>query len=114
MATIPVVAGAVIGSTVVPQIPTAADVIAAGPYSLIMLVVRTAATNTYAGTIDDPTSATPLGATAFNPDIGTGTIPINTTKAFLLPTGRFKDSNGNINIVSASTFTGTTVEAYGF
>lgn len=116
MSTIPVVSANVVGATVTPQVPTAADVIVPGPYSFILLVVRTGGTNTYSGTIDDPTSQAPAGtlAGAFNPDIVTGTIPINTTKAFLLPASRFKDSNGNINITSSSTFAGTTVEAYGF
>lgn len=114
MSTIPVVAGTVTGATVTPQVPTAADVIPAGPYSTIKLVIRTGATNTYSGVIDDPTSVGPAGNIAFNPDLSTGTIPINTTKSFDLPAGRFKDSNGNINITSGSTFAGTTLEAYGY
>lgn len=116
MTDIPVVASNVNGVTVTPQVPTATDTITPGPYSFVLLVVRTGGTNTYSGTIDDPTSQAPAGnlAGAFNPDIITGVIPINTTKSFLLPANRFKDSNGKINITSGSTFAGTTVEAYGF
>jgi hypothetical protein len=113
MTAIPVIAGAVTGAVVTPQVPTATDLIAAGPYSTIKLIVRTGGTNTYTFVADDPTSVTPAGATQFNPDM-TQVVPISTTKAFDLPAGRFKDANGNINITSASTFTGTTVEAYGY
>lgn len=113
MTTLTPVAPAIAGNTVTPIVPTAADVIPCSAYSVVILIVRTGGTNTYTGSIDDPTSQTPASATAFNPDVSTGAVPISTTKSFRLDTARFRDSSGNINITSSSTFTGTTLEAYG-
>lgn len=49
-------------------------------------------------TIDDPTSASPVGATAFNPDLVGATVPITTgATAQLIDANRFRDSNGNVN-----------------
>lgn len=49
-------------------------------------------------TLDDPTSATPVGATAFNPDLVGFTVPITTGATFqLIDAGRFRDTNGNVN-----------------
>ena len=93
--------------------PTAADTIPCAAYRWILLIVRTGGTNTYAANIDDPVSQSPSAATAFNPDIATGTVAISSAKAFRLDCARFRDANGNINITSSSTFTGTTLEAYG-
>lgn len=104
---------AVTGTTLVPIVPTASDQIPCSAYKAVLLVVRTGGTNTYAATIDDPTSQGPAGATAYNPDLATGTVPISTVRVFRLETARFKDANGNINLTSSSTFTGTTLEAYG-
>lgn len=49
-------------------------------------------------TIDDPNSATPVGATAFNPDMVGFTIPITTgATAQLIDASRFRDGSGNVN-----------------
>lgn len=113
MSTITPVAPSVTPATVTPIVPTAADVIPCAAYTKVILVITTGGTNTYAGSIDDPTSQSPVGATAWNPDLSTGTIPISSQRSVSLDTARFRDSSGNINLTSSSTFTGTTVEAYG-
>lgn len=55
--------------------------------------------------IDDPNSSTPVGATAFNPDV---TLPVvnATSKMFNLEyAARFRDANGWVNL----TYSGTTL-----
>lgn len=50
-------------------------------------------------TIDDPNSASPVGAVAFNPDLVAATVPITTGTTFQVINGsRFRDSSGNVNI----------------
>lgn len=114
MTTLNPIAPSVNSNTVTPITPTAADSIPCSAYRWVLLVVRTGATNTYLGTIDDPTSQAPSGTgVTFNADVTTGTVPISTVKSIRLDCARFRDVNGNINITSSSTFTGTTLEAYG-
>ena len=49
-------------------------------------------------TIDDPTSASPVGATAFNPDLVGASVPITTgATAQLIDANRFRDGSGNVN-----------------
>ena len=64
-----------------------------------LLLLRNTGGSTSVPTIDDPTSATPVGATAFNPDLVGATVPITTGATFqLLDANRFRDaSSGNIN-----------------
>lgn len=47
--------------------------------------------------LDDPTSPTPTGATAFNPDI-TVAMPgvAGSVRAIIVDANRFRDANGNI------------------
>lgn len=106
---------AVVAAAPTTIVPTAADTIPCSQFNVVFLVIRTGATNTYLGTIDDPTSQNPAGTLtqAGNFDVTTGTVPISSTRVMRLDCGRFRDINGNINIVSSSTFAGTTLEAYG-
>lgn len=113
MSTITPVVPSVTPQTVTPIVPTAADVIPCAAFKQVILVITTGGTNTYAGVIDDPTSVGPANPTQFNPDVSTGTIPISSKRSIMLDTARFRDSSGNINLTSSSTFTGTTLEAYG-
>lgn len=114
MTTLNPVSPSVAGNTVTPITPTATDVIPCSAFRWVLLIVRTGGTNTYLGTIDDPTSQAPAGTgVTFNADVTTGTVPISSIKSVRLDCARFRDANGNINITSSSTFTGTTLEAYG-
>jgi hypothetical protein len=86
-------------------------------YGIKALLLRF--TNTGGGavtvTVDDPTSVTPVAATAFNPDIG-GSIPATTgVRAFMIPdVTRFVDpSTGRLNWTYSGPLTGT-CEVYGF
>jgi hypothetical protein len=64
-------------------------------------------------TIDDPTTATPAGATAFNPDVAIGPVPAtNGVRVQILDATRFADANGNINVTYSVAPT-MTVECYG-
>lgn len=115
MATITPVVPSVSGNAVTGTTPTASDVIPCAAYRAVILVVKTAGTNTYLGAVDDPTSQPPAGTlvSAFNPDVSTGTVGTSSEKAIWLDTARFRDASGNINVTSSSTFTGTTLVAYG-
>lgn len=114
MATLTPIAPSVNSNAVVPQLPTAADSIPCSAYRWVLLIVRTGGTNTYLGTIDDPTTSAPSGTgVTFNADITTSTVAISSVRALRLDCARFRDASGNINITSSSTFTGTTLEAYG-
>lgn len=55
-------------------------------------------------TIDDPTSVQPSGATAFNPDVSTGSIPATTGEGYIYiqNSDRFRDANGNVTITGAT------------
>jgi hypothetical protein len=49
-------------------------------------------------TFDDPNSASPVGATAFNPDLVGASIPATTGATFQMISGsRFRDTSGNVN-----------------
>ena len=114
MSTLTPVAPSVIGAAPTTILPTASDTIPCAAYRWVLLIVRTGGTNTYAGTVDDPTSVAPAGTgVTFNPDVSTGTVATSSAKALRLDCARFRDVNGNITITSSSTFTGTTLEAYG-
>jgi len=76
-------------------------------------------TNTGGGavtvTVDDPTSITPVAATAFNPDIGVSVPATTGVRTFLIPdVTRFTDpSTGRLNWTYSGALTGT-CEVYGF
>lgn len=113
MATITPVVPGMVATAVNAITPTATDTIPCAAYRAVILVVRTGGTNTYTGKVDDPSSVGPVGATSFDPDLTVGSVPISSARAVFLDCARFRDSNGSINITSSSTFTGTTLEAYG-
>lgn len=53
--------------------------------------------------LDDPTSVTPTGATAFNPDVSSGSVPATTGEGYMIiQSDRFRDTNGNLLITGAS------------
>jgi hypothetical protein len=63
-----------------------------------LLLWRNTGGSTSVPTLDDPNSATPVGATAWNPDMVCFTIPITTgATAQLISGSRFRDASGNIN-----------------
>lgn len=65
-------------------------------------------------TIDDPNSATPVGATTFNPDMVCAVIPLTSGATFQMINGsRFKDATGNVNITYSATPTGVTCAVIG-
>jgi hypothetical protein len=66
-------------------------------------------------TIDDPTSVTPVAATAFNPDIGVAVPATTGLRTFLIPdVTRFVDpATGRLNWTYSGALTGT-CEVYGF
>lgn len=102
MATITPVSPAVAGTVSTTQALTSgADVIPASAYNLIFLILRSVSTGTPTTTIDDPTSQTPSGAQAFNPDVQV-TLTAAQTKIVRLDCGRFRDVNGNINITTTT------------
>jgi hypothetical protein len=70
-----------------------------------LLLFRNTGGSASVPTIDDPTSTTPVGATAFNPDLVGASVPATTgATAGLIDAGRFRDASGNINM----TFTNPT------
>lgn len=113
MTTLTPVTPTVSGNTVNTIVPTASDSIPCSSFRWVLLVIRTGGTNTYQGVVDDPNSQGPANATQFNPDANTGVVATSSIKCMRLDCARFRDANGNITITSASTFTGTTLEAYG-
>jgi hypothetical protein len=63
-----------------------------------LLLWRNTGASVAVPTIDDPTSASPVGATAFNPDLVAASVPITTGATFQMINGsRFKDGSGNVN-----------------
>jgi hypothetical protein len=65
-------------------------------------------------TIDDPNSATPVGATAWNPDMVCTVIPLTTgATAQIINASRFRDSSGNVNFTYSATPTGVTCAVVG-
>lgn len=66
-------------------------------------------------TMDDPTSVTPVAATAFNPDIGVAVPATTGERVFMIPdVTRFTDpSTGRVNWTYSGALTGR-CEVYGF
>lgn len=76
-----------------------AGVFAASVGARYVLLFRNTGGSASVPTVDDPNSASPAGATAFNPDLAGASIPITTgATAMLIDASRFRDSAGNINI----------------
>lgn len=115
MGTITPVNPSVVSQVVTPSTPSASDSIPCLAYREVMLIIRTAATNTYQCTVNDPNTQAPPGtlASPFDPDVTSGVVAVSTVRVMKLSCARFRDNNGNIALTSASTFTGTTLEAYG-
>jgi hypothetical protein len=105
---------------IAPPAPAAAD--ATGNYvtpnggGLTHLVLRVANGGTAAVNVvvDDPTSATPVGATAWNPDL-TVAVPAGAQRYVVITNiARFRDpATGRINWTYSATPTGVTVEVIG-
>jgi hypothetical protein len=95
------------------QALTAADVFPA-PGERYLLVVSGATSGSITVTVDDPTSQSPLGATAFNPDLVLPAVPVTPAKRVFLLSGcsRFRDANGNINLATSGTPAGSNIEIY--
>jgi hypothetical protein len=113
MATItPIAPGLTGAAEPAPPTPTAADVIPAAAYKYIVLVV-TSTTGTPTVKVDDPTTPAIAGATtAADPDLTIGPLAAGNTFSRLLPTARYRDASGNINITTTSP-ANSTVKAYG-
>jgi hypothetical protein len=112
MATITPIQSGVAGTLVTPVAPTASDTIPASAYNYVDLVFQST-TGTPTMTIDDPTSANPSGTLvqAGNFDV-TVALTAGQTKVVRLDCARFRDPNGNINIIT-STPANSTVFAIG-
>lgn len=92
--------------------PTAADVIPAGAYKYVLLQVISS-TGTPTVKVDDPnTPAIPGATTAADPDMTIGPLSAGQTWTRLIPTSRYRDANGNINITTTSP-ANSTIKAYG-
>lgn len=77
---------------------------ASGPGVKLALHVKNGSAGSITVTVNDPNTKTPLGATAFNPDIGI-VIPAGAERIALLdPISRFVDENGNVGL----TYSGVT------
>ena len=77
----------------------------------VMIRVNNAGGSPTTLTVDDPNSATPTAATAFNPDAAI-TITNGTTKVIgPFPAARFNDTNGRVQL-AWSFLTSVTWEAY--
>jgi len=64
-------------------------------------------------TVDDPTSATPVGATTFNPDMAGTSVPATTgVTAMLIDANRFRDASGNVNMTYSAS-SGVTLAVVG-
>lgn len=76
----------------------AADSFPAYPGTLYLVHIKNANAAPCAVVLDDPTAVTPVGATAFNPDI-TYSVPATTGERVIkISSDRFRDASGNVNI----------------
>lgn len=92
--------------------PTAADVIPCAAYRSVLLIYS-GTTSTLALTVDDPTTpAIPGAKTPADPDMGI-TLAAGQTYSRLLPTARYRDANGNINITTSGTVGDAKIKCYG-
>lgn len=112
MATItPVAPG--LAQAVTPTTLTAADTIPVQAGGRYLLITRNTTATPLVTTVDDPNSTGPAGALTFNPDVQI-TTPITTgVRHTVLDSNRFRDVNGNINLVNTGFAAGTTGEVSG-
>jgi hypothetical protein len=113
MATItPIAPGLTGAAEAAPATPAANDVIPAAAYRYV-LVVMTSSTGTPTFKFDDPTTPAISGATtAADPDLTVGPLSAGQTFSRLLPTARYRDASGNINVATTSP-ANSTLKAYG-
>jgi len=102
------------GQAVTPTVMTASDTIPVQSTGRYLMVTRNTTATPLVTTVDDPNSAGPAGAQAFNPDIQV-TTPITTgVRATVLDAQRFRDPvTGNIALTNTGFAAGTTAEVYG-
>lgn len=114
MATItPIAPGLTGAAEAAPATPTAADVIPAAAYKYVLLVFS-GTTSTLTLKVDDPTTPAIAGATTpADPDLTVGPLAAGNTFSRLLPTARYRDASGNINITTTGTVGDARVKAYG-
>ena len=84
------------------------------PGERYLFVVTGATSGSIVITVDDPTSQTPVGATAFNADAALASVPVTPARRTFLLSGcsRFRDGAGNINLTTSGTPAGSNVEIY--
>lgn len=113
MATLTPIAVGLTGSAEsAPATPSASDVIPCAAYRYVLLEI-TSSTGTPTVTVDDPTTAAiPAAKTAADPDLQIGPLSAGQTFSRLLPTSRYRDSSGNINITTSSP-ANSTIKVYG-
>lgn len=76
----------------------AADTFAAQPGANYLLHIKNGNAAPCAVVLDDPTAQTPVGATAFNPDV-TYSVPATTGERVVkINSDRFRDASGNVNL----------------
>lgn len=90
-----------LAGVVVTPITPGSDTIPALAYTSIELVLRSVSTGAPTITINDPTSVSPSGAVAFNPDV-TLAVTAGQLKVARFPCSRFRDENGNITYTTAT------------
>lgn len=95
----PVLPTAVGASLTYTAVSDGVGVFAAAVGGRYLLLFRNTNASPSVPTVDDPTSATPVGATTFNPDLLSASIPATTgATAQLIDANRFRDAAGNINL----------------
>lgn len=102
------------GAAVTPTVATASDTIPVQAGGRYLMITRNSTATPLVTTVDDPNSAGPTGAQAFNPDVQV-TTPITTgVRHTLLDAARFRDPvSGNIALTSTGFAAGTTIEVSG-
>jgi hypothetical protein len=82
---------------------SASDTVPLQANSKYLLHLKNATGGNLTLTLDDPTSVTPSGATAFNPDVPSGAVPLTTGEGYMIiQSDRFRDTNGNMTMTGAS------------
>lgn len=103
-----------LGQAVTPTVMTAGDTIPVQQSGRYLLITRNTTATPLVTTVDDPNSAGPAGAQAFNPDLQV-TTPITTgERATVLDAARFRDPvSGNIVLTNTGFAAGTTAAVHG-
>jgi hypothetical protein len=70
----------------------------------VVLIVKNTSGSPINCTVDDGNSQTPVGASAFNPDVVVS-VPATTGERWIgpLPPSRFNDANGDVNLAFSAT-----------